>query len=105
MVAKCDHFAAMRSSHVLPYVFTEQGVAMLASVLKSDTAVKVSIQIMDAFVAMRRFISANAGLFQRVENLEEHQIATDEKVDFWLHIIILEQILQAKILYSPYALC
>ena len=95
----------MRSSHVFPCVLTEQGVAMLASVLKSDTAVKVSIQIMDAFVAMRRFLSANAGLFQRVENLEEYQIATDEKVDFWLHIIILEQILQAKILYSLYTLC
>lgn len=81
VVAKCDHLGALRFSHVRPYVFTEQGVAMLASVLKSDTAVKVSIQIMDAFVAMRRFFSANAGLFQRVENLEKHQMATDEKVD------------------------
>ena len=47
----------------LPYVFTEQGVAMLAGVLRSDTAVKMSIQIINAFVAMRRFIAANAQIF------------------------------------------
>ncbi len=51
----------------LPYVFTEQGVAMLSGVLKSNTAVKISIQIMSAFVAMRRFISSNAQIFQRLE--------------------------------------
>jgi len=47
----------------LPYVFTEQGVAMLAGVLRSDTAVKMSIQIINAFVAMRRFIATNAQIF------------------------------------------
>lgn len=81
VVTNCDHLSNMRFSHTLPYVFTEQGVAMLASVLKSDTAVRVSIQIMDAFVAMRRFISSNAGIFQRVDQLERHQIETDEKLD------------------------
>lgn len=44
----------------LPYAFTEQGVAMLSAVLKSETAVKVSIQIMEAFVAMRHFLQNNA---------------------------------------------
>jgi hypothetical protein len=47
----------------LPYVFTEQGVAMLSAVLHSDTAVKVSIEIMDAFVEMRKVLMANAALF------------------------------------------
>ena len=67
----------------IPYVFTEQGVAMLSGVLRSDIAVKVSIQIMDAFVAMRRFIAANAGVFQRLETVErkqiEHKVETDHK--------------------------
>ncbi|GIV46160.1 MAG: hypothetical protein KatS3mg036_0978 [Ignavibacterium sp.] len=65
----------------LPYVFTEQGVAMLSAVLKSETAVKMSIQIMNAFVAMRRFLVTNAGVFQRLDKLELKQIEPDKKVD------------------------
>lgn len=64
-----------------PYAFTEQGVAQLSAVLKSDTAIEVSIRIMDAFVAMRRLISTNAEMFQRIERLESHQTSTDEKVE------------------------
>ena len=64
-----------------PYAFTEHGVAQLSAVLKSDTAIEVSIRIMDAFVAMRRFISTNAEMFQRIERLESHQTSTDEKVE------------------------
>ena len=64
-----------------PYAFTEQGVAQLSAVLKSDTAIEVSIRIMDAFVAMRRFISTNVEMFQRIERLESHQTSTDEKVE------------------------
>jgi len=58
----------------LLYTFTEQGVAMLSGILKSDTAVKVSIQIMGTFVIMRRFISKNAELFMRLDNVERKQI-------------------------------
>lgn len=64
-----------------PYVFTEQGVAMLSAVLKSDTAVKMSVQIMNAFVAMRRFLVENAGVFQRLDKLELSQIDTSNKVN------------------------
>ena len=64
-----------------PYAFNEQGVAQLSAVLKSDTAIEVSIRIMDAFVAMRRFISTNVEMFQRIERLESHQTSTDEKVE------------------------
>ena len=67
-----------------PYAFTEQGVTQLSSVLKSKTAIEVSIRIMDAFVAMRRFLSANAGMFQRIERLEQHQTVTDQKIDLVL---------------------
>jgi len=65
----------------LPYAFTEQGVAMLSAVLKSETAVKISVQIMNAFVAMRRFLVQNAGVFQRLDKLELKQIETDEKIN------------------------
>lgn len=65
----------------LPYAFTEQGVAMLSAVLKSDTAVKMSIQIINAFVAMRRFFIENASVFQRLDKLELKQIETDKKIN------------------------
>jgi len=69
----------------LPYVFTEQGVSMLSGVLRSNTAVKVSIQIIDAFVAMRRFISKNAEIFTRLDGVEkkqlEYRIKTDKKFE------------------------
>jgi len=64
-----------------PYAFTEQGVAMLASVLKSETAIVASVKIMRAFVAMRRFLVQNANILMRIANLENHQIETDEKID------------------------
>ena len=69
----------------LPYVFTEQGISMLASVLHSEVAIKVSIGIMRTFVEMRRFIANNALLFERISNVElkqlEYQKQTDEKLD------------------------
>jgi len=65
----------------LPYVFTEQGVAMLSGVLKSDTAVRVSINIMDAFVAMRRFLASNAQIFQRFDMVERKQLEFEIKTD------------------------
>jgi len=64
-----------------PYAFTEQGVAMLSAILRSDVAVKISIQIMDAFVAMRKLLSINTGIIQRLENVEQKQIETDKKID------------------------
>ena len=65
----------------LPYAFTENGIAMLSSVLRSPTAIEVNIRIMRAFSAMRRFLLANAQMFQRIEAVEKRQIATDAKVD------------------------
>ena len=64
-----------RHRKFLPHAYTEQGVAMLSSVLRSETAIQVSIQIMQAFVEMRRQLQATAGLFQRFEGLEKRQIA------------------------------
>ena len=62
----------------LPYVFTEQGVAMISGVLRSDTAIKISIQIMNAFVAMRKFISENGQIFDRLDRIEKRQIKGKE---------------------------
>ena len=58
-----------------PFVFTEHGVAMLASVLRSETAVRVSLAIIDAFIAMRRLLIANTEVFKRIETVERRQIA------------------------------
>ncbi|MDE5551147.1 MAG: ORF6N domain-containing protein [Bacteroidaceae bacterium] len=78
----------MMGARKLPYAFTEQGIAMLSSVLKSKTAVEVNIRIMRAFVSMRRFITTNAQLFQRLETIEYHQLemkqhqeVTDKRID------------------------
>ncbi|MDE7386728.1 MAG: ORF6N domain-containing protein [Muribaculaceae bacterium] len=64
-----------------PFVFTENGVAMLSSVLRSEKAIEVNINIMRAFSAMRNFLLNNAALFQRMDQLEMKQLKTDEKVD------------------------
>lgn len=81
VVTNCDHLLNIKYSPLFPYAFTEQGVAMLSCVLRSETAIDVSIQIMDAFVAMRHFLTANAQIFQRLNIIEQHQIATDQRVD------------------------
>ena len=71
----------------LPYVFTENGIAMLSSVLRSQTAVEINIQIMRAFTAMRHFLSSNAQVFQRLESIEKHQLITDQRIDQVFHLL------------------
>ena len=65
-----------RGQHLkyMPYVFTENGVAMLSSVLRSDTAIEVNIRIMRAFTSMRHFLQNNAEVFQRLSTMEYHQL-------------------------------
>lgn len=65
----------------LPYVFTEQGVAMLSAVLRSDIAIRVSIAIMDAFVKMRSLLHGKIQLQKRMDLVEHRQILTDQRVD------------------------
>lgn len=72
----------------LPYAFTEQGIAMLSGLLRSEVAIQTNIMIMRAFVAMRRFLSANSQIFQRLDRIEIQQIEdkrwkaeTEEKID------------------------
>lgn len=69
----------------MPYVFTEQGIAMLSAILRSDIAIQVSIKIMDTFVEMRRFLASNALIFERINEIEVKRLAfqksTEEKFD------------------------
>lgn len=65
----------------LPFAFTEQGVAMMSALLRSDVAVKVSIEIMDAFVEMRRMLISNAALFQRMDTIELKQLDANRKFE------------------------
>lgn len=90
LVKNCDRFHLMSQSvtssghggrRYLPYVFTEQGVAMLSAVLRSKTAIQISIHIINAFVAMRRYLAAGGGLIQRMDTLEKRQIGYEIKTD------------------------
>ena len=63
----------------MPYAFTEQGVAMLSAVLKSETAIRVSIQIMDAFSAMRRALASIAPILSRLDVVERRQITDQQR--------------------------
>ena len=65
----------------IPYVFTEQGIAMLSAVLKSDVAVEVSIKIMNSFVEMRNFLLSNREMFARLDRVELKQLETDKKLE------------------------
>jgi len=65
----------------LPYVFTEQGIAMLSALLTSSIAVIVSVNIMKAFIEMRKFLLANGQVFERLTNMEYKLIEHDKKFD------------------------
>lgn len=65
----------------LPYAFTEQGIAMLSVLLKSDVAVKVSVNIMKAFVEMRKFLMINGQVFDRLTNIEYKLLEQDKKIN------------------------
>lgn len=65
----------------LPYAFTENGIAMLSSVLRSQTAIEMNIRIMRTFTAMRHFVANNEMVFQRISNLEYRQIEMDKRID------------------------
>ncbi len=71
----------------LPWVFTEQGVAMLSAVLNTNKAVQISVQIIQAFIAMRKLLINNAIIFQRINLLEVKQNKTDEKLEEVLKIL------------------
>ena len=81
VVTNCDNLHSLKYNPSLPYAFTEQGIAQLSTVVHSKKAIETSIKIMNAFVAMRRFMVQNLNILMRIANLERHQIETDEKID------------------------
>ena len=109
-----EEFSSLRSQIVTsngkggrrykPYVFTEQGIAMLSAVLRSDIAVQTSIKIMDAFVEMRRFLASNALMFEKINEMELKQLAfqksSEEKFDKIFHYISEHEEASQKIFFD-----
>ena len=79
LITNCDKSGRLKHYPGLPYVFTEQGIAMLASVLRSATAVSVSVKIMDAFVEMRRTLAALVPVTQMLKDLQQKQLLDQAK--------------------------
>ena len=83
-----------------PCAFTEHGIIMLASVLRSHEATQVSLRIVRAFVAMRKFLLANAQVFQRIESVEQRQIATEGKVNEILNRLNVDDVPLQGVFYN-----
>lgn len=81
LITNCDKLAKIRYWPEYVNVFTEQGIAMLSAVLRSETAIRVSIQIINVFVALRHTYSSIAGVLQRLGTIEVKQIEADKKFD------------------------
>jgi len=81
LVTICDRFKNLKHSTVMPYAFTEQGVAMLSAVLRSQTAINVSIQVMNAFVNLRKTVADIGIVNYRINKLEAQGRETDEKFE------------------------
>ncbi len=73
LVTNCDRFNILKHSSSNPYVFTEQGVSMLSAILKSKIAIEVSIKIINSFVNMRKVISNNSLIYQKIDDLEKNK--------------------------------
>ena len=84
----------------LPYAFTEQGIAMLSGLLKSKVAVQVSINIMDAFVEMRKFIYTNGQVFERLTNVEYKLLEHDKKFNEVFNELQHEENIKQKIFFD-----
>jgi hypothetical protein len=80
VVTICDHLSGLRFSHQLPYTFTEQGVAMLSSVLNSERAIQVNIMIMRAFVKLKELLLTHKDLAEKIAALEKKYANHDDKI-------------------------
>ena len=84
----------------LPYVYTEQGISMLAGVLKNDIAIQVSISIIRAFIEMRKFMSSNSQIFERLTNVEYKLLEQDKKFDEIFNQLQYEENIKQKIFFE-----
>ena len=83
----------------MPYVFTEQGIAMLSALLKSDIAIKVSINIMKAFIEMRKFLYTNAQVLERLTNVEYKLFEQDKRINEVFNQLHQEEDVKQKIFF------
>ena len=99
-----DNMGRGKHRKYLPYVFTEQGIAMLSGLLKNDIAVQVSIHIMDAFVEMRKFININNNLYEKVmtieKNMNKNFLENDKKFDMIFNQLQLGENIKQRIFYD-----
>jgi hypothetical protein len=91
LVTNCDRFKNLKHSSALPNVFTEGGVAMLSSVLNSDTAIQINVQIVRAFIHLKQMLSDNDALRYAIEGLERQ--VNKNKRDIGMAINAIQQIL------------
>ena len=104
-ILRCQNVTSKKESgsggrRYLPYVFTEQGIAMLSSVLKSEVAAKTSINIMRAFVEMRKFLISNNEMFARLDRVELKQLETDKKLEEVFDYIATTKEVKQKIFFN-----
>jgi hypothetical protein len=101
LVTNCDRFKPLKHSSSVPFAFTEQGVAMLSSVLSSDRAVDVNIAVMRAFVLMRKTLSSQAALLKKLQEidvrLEEHDESIVSIFEAIRQLMIPPQVLRKRI--------
>ena len=89
-----------RGRKYIPYVFTEQGIAMLSGLLKNNIAVQVSINIMNAFVEMRKFLMLNGQVFERLTNMEYKLLDHDKKFDIIFNQLQHEESIKQRIFFQ-----
>lgn len=87
VVANCDHLKKLKFSYQLPFAFTEQGVAMLSSVLKSKRAILVNIAIMRAFVRLNRILSSHVEVSKKLKELEQKTLKNEGDIQSVVKVI------------------
>ena len=92
--------AYKRNNRYLPYVFTEQGIIMLSSLLKSEIAIKVSVKIIEAFVRMRHYLKDNGQVFERLTSVEYKLLEYDKKFDLVFDKLQEKQIEKQRIFFD-----
>ena len=100
LVTNCDRFKTLKHSSLNPYAYTEQGIAMLSAVLRSDVAVEVSVKIMNSFVEMRKFLLSNREMFARLDRVELKQLETDKKLEEVFDYIATTKEVKQKIFFN-----
>lgn len=102
VVANCDHLKKLKFSPYLPYVFSEHGAVMLASVLNSDLAIQVNLQIVRVFIKMREVLAAHKEILHKLEQIEKKDIEQDQKIMLiFEYLKQLEQVKQTELEQGP----